>query len=85
MHIKQQVIVIEMESFNPCSAESDVPLGSVLRPLAFFCHINGIPHRVTAIVRLLADDCLLHRPIHSPCGQLLLQQDIATLEAWAAD
>ena len=62
-----------------------VPQVSVLGPLLFLCHINDYPQRVTSKVRLFADDCLLHRPIHSPCDQLLLQQDHADLETWAED
>ena len=84
MHRKQQVIV-EGESSKLCSADSGVPQGSVLGPLLLLCHINDLPQRVTSKVRLFADDCLLHRPIHSPNDQLLLQQDRAALETWAED
>ena len=77
VHRKQQVIV-EGESSMPCSAYSGVPQGSVIGPLLFWCHINDLPQRVTSEVRLSADDCLLYRPIHSPCDQLILQQDLAS-------
>ena len=84
VHRKQQVIV-EGESSKPCSVDSGVSKGSVLGPLLFLCHINDLPQRVTSKDRLLADDCLLHRPIHSPRDQLLLKQNLATLETWAED
>ena len=71
MHRKQQVIV-EGESSKPCSVDSGVPQGTVLGPCATSIHKKT--QRVTSKVRLFADDCLLYRPIHSPCGQLLLQQ-----------
>ena len=69
----------------PCSVDSGVPQGSVLGPLLFLCHINDLPQRVTSKVRLIADDCLLYRPIHSPHDQLLLQQDLAALETREED
>ena len=84
MHRKQKVIV-EGESSKPCSVDSGVPQGCVLGPLLFLCHINDLPQRITSKVRLFADDFLLYRPLHSPCDQLLLQQDLAALETWAED
>ena len=84
VHRKQQVIV-EGESSKPCSVDSGVPQGSVLGPLLFLCHINDLSQRVTSKDRLFADDCLLYRPIHSPCDQLLLQQDLAAIETWTED
>ena len=36
-------------------------------------------------VRLFADDCMLYRPIHSQCDQLLHQHDLVALEIWAGD
>ena len=35
-------------------------------------------------VRLFADDCLVHRPIHSDQDQITLQSDLTTLQDWAA-
>ena len=37
------------------------------------------------MVRLIADDCLLYRPMHSPHVRLLLQQYLAAIETWADD
>ena len=76
MHRKRQVIA-EGESSRPCSVDSVVTQHTVLGPLLYLCHINYLPQRVTSKVRLFADDCLLYRPMHSPCDQLLLQQDLA--------
>ena len=80
MHRKQQVIV-EGASSMPCCVDSVVAKGTALGPLLFLRRINDLPQRD----RLLADDCLLHRPIHSPRDQLLLQQDLAALETWEED
>ena len=82
MHRKQHVIA-EGESSKPCSVESGVPQGTAMGPLRGLCHINDPPQRVTSKVRLFAYDCLLYRPMHYPRDQLLLQQDLAALEAWA--
>ena len=81
----QQQVIVEGKTSKPCSVDSGVPQGCVLGPLLFLCHINDLPQRVTSKVTLFADDCLLHRPMHSPRDQLLLQQDLAAQETWAED
>ena len=64
---------------------SGVPQGTVLSPILFLCYINDIPDRVKSTIRLFADDCLLYRQIKSLADQIQLQQDLASLEAWAQD
>ena len=66
---------------------SGVPQGTVLSPLLFLLHINEMPSVVDPHTqcRLFADDCLLYRVVDSLADQLQLQQDLATLEAWASD
>ena len=83
--LRKQQVIVEGESSKPCSVDSGVPQGSVLGPLLFLCNINDLHQRATSKVRLFADDCLLHRPMHSPHDQLLLQPDLAALETWAED
>ena len=56
--LRKQQVIVEGESSMTCSVDSDVPQGSVLGPLLFFCHINDLPHRAASKVRLFADDCL---------------------------
>ena len=82
---REQQVIIEGESSSPCSVDSGVPQGTVLGPLLFLCHINDLPQRVKSQVRLFADDCLLYRQIHSITDQILLQQDLIALEAWAKE
>ena len=83
--LRKQQVIVEVESSKSCSDDSGVPQGSVLGPLLLLCHIDDLHQRVTSNVRLFTDDCLLHRSIHSPRDQLLLQQDLAALETWAED
>ena len=83
--LRKQRVIVEGESSKPCSIDTVVPQGCVLGPEIFLCHINDVPQSATSKVRLFADDCLLHRPIHSPRDQLLHQQDLAALETGAED
>ena len=79
---EQRVVVDREASPSSCSDDSGFPQGTVLGPLLFLCHINDLPNSVTSQVRLF-DDCLLYRLINSIDDQILLQQDLKSLEAWA--
>jgi hypothetical protein len=63
---------------------SGVPQGTVLGPLLFLCHINGLPESVSSQVRLFADDCLLYRTIKTHKDHITLQNDLNNLEKWAS-
>ena len=78
-------VQIEGEHSNYATVESGVPQGTVLGPILFLCHINDLPDAVNSSVRLFADDCLLYREIKSQKDHNKLQEDLKSLEKWAAD
>ena len=45
--------------------------------------INDLPHHVQSQIRLLADDCLLYRPIRDVSVSVALQRDLSSLELWS--
>ena len=64
---------------------SDVPQGSILGPLLFLMHIDGIT-TVTlspnSHLTLYADDMLLYRSIASHIDYAQLQEDINAISEW---
>ena len=65
---------------KPTRVESVVPQGTVLGPLPFLLHIDDLPGVVSSQVRLLANDCLMYRPIRVRDDQVSFQQDLLSLE-----
>ena len=65
------------------NVDSGVPKGTVLGPLLFLLFINDITTNLSTgtRIRLFADDCLIYRVIHSIQDQILLQQDLDTLQS----
>ena len=47
--------------------------------------INDLPENIRSSVRLLADDGVLYRNIHSLQDCLILQEDLTSLGQWEAD
>ena len=65
--------------------DSGVPQGTVLGPLLFLLFINNITTNLNSgtRIRLFADDCFIYRAIHSIQDQILLKQDLDTLQSWS--
>ena len=61
---------------------SGVPQGTVLGPLLFLLHINGLLSVVSSKVRLFADDCLIFRNIKNKADHIALQKYLNLLENW---
>ena len=77
-------VVIDGEASDPVTVDSGVPQRTVWGPLLFLIHINDLPDSVKSSVRLFADDCLLYRRISTIEDQVKLQEDLTSLEQWAA-
>ena len=81
--LKERHQSVVVEGMISGQLDSGVPHGSVLGPLLFLIHINDLSSVVTSQVRLLADDCLLYRPVRSVSDQEVFQCDLDALEQWA--
>ena len=72
------------QASDPVPDLSGVPQGSVLGPILFLIVINDLPDKIESSVRLLADDCVLYRNIHSLKESLIFQEDLGSLGLWEA-
>ena len=80
---RQQRVVVNGVKSEWAPVGSGVPQGTVLGPLMFSLHINGIMSDIETEIRLFADDCILHRGIKEMEDTLKLQKDIDRLGIWA--
>lgn len=62
---------------------SGIPQGSVLGPVFFIVYINDLEWSIKSDTLLFADDTKIYRHILEEADQVLLQEDITTLEDWA--
>ena len=79
---RKQSVVVDGKQSSLIDVVSGVPQGTVLCPLLFLLHINGLPSVVSSKVRLFADDCLIYRNIKNKEYQITLQKDLNLLENW---
>ena len=82
---RSQQVVLDGQASDPVPVLSGVPQGSVLGPILFLIFINDLPDNIKSSVRLLADDCVLYRNIHSLQDCLILQEDLDSLGLWEDD
>ena len=81
---RQMNVAVEGKHSESAYVESGVPLGTVLGPLMFLCHINDLPDSGKSQVCLFADDCLIYLHIKNQKDHQILQNDIKELEKWVA-
>ena len=70
-HRQQRVVVNGVKS-DWVPVVYDVPQGTVLCPLLFSLHINGITADIESEIRVFADDCVCYREIKDIEGALKL-------------
>ena len=58
-----QRVMVDGESSSATPIMPGVPQGMVLGPLMFLVYINAINKNITSSVWLLADDCIIYKPI----------------------
>ena len=77
---RTQRVVVDDTCSSPCSVTSGVSQGSVLGPVLFLIYINDITANIQSQLTLFADDCLIYRPINSPEGHAILQNDLLSYQ-----
>ena len=66
-------------------SKSDVPQGSVIRPMLFSVFINDLPTKVQSDVHLFADDCILYRQIRNGEDTFSLQNGLDEFQEWCKE
>ena len=64
---------------------SGIPQGSALGPLLFVIYINDLPHHVSNVVRIFADDTKLFTQSDTEDARKSLQEDLDNLLQWSMD
>ena len=82
---RYQKVVLDGKASDPVPVLSDVPKGSVLRPILFLIFINDLSDNVRSPVHLFAEDCALFRNINSLTDCQILQDDMNSLAQWETD
>ena len=76
---RNQQVVLDGKT-SPATVTSGVPQGTVLGPLLFLVYISDLPSRVSSLIGLFADDCLLYRVIRDQKDAESLQTGLNYLQ-----
>ena len=82
---RKQQVVLDGQASDPVPVLSGVPQGSVLGLIHFLIFINDLPENIKSSVRLVVDDCVVYRNIHSLQDCLIFQEDLDSLGLWETD
>ena len=76
-----QKVIIDGQFSTDSDVTSEVPQGTVMRPLLFLLYINDLPSVLQPSTKchLFADDYLTYCEFHSPEDQFILQEALDTL------
>ena len=81
---RKQRVVIPGACSEWVDITSGVPQGSILGPLLFLIHINGVIDAIHSHIRLFADDTSLYLIVDKPCvAAMHLNSDLAKIHMWA--
>ena len=80
---RQQRVVVNGVKSDWALVVSCVPRVTVLGPLLFSLHINGILADIESEIMFFADDCVCYREIKDKEDTLKLQREIDRLGNWA--
>ena len=78
-----QQVVVDNKFSSTSLVLSGIPQGSALGPLLFLLFINNLPSNIDSVVKLYAEDVLIHRSIHHSNYHQTLQDDLNELAQWS--
>ena len=84
MENRFQRVVIDGQSSNELPVQTDVPQGSILRPLVFLIYMDDIIDKILCDIRLFADDTCLLEIVHNAIESARRpNSDLKTLHMWS--
>ena len=81
---RNQRVVLNALSSSWKKILAGVPQGSVLGPVIFFIYVNDLPHGISSICKMFADDTSLFSKVKDSSLSLFdLNYDLETINQWA--